>query len=97
MRRWMLSAGLLLAVVSGTAAAHSDVTFGFSFGAPGAVYGAPPAYYDYRYAQPYYYAAPRAYYGERDWDRHAYHEWVEHRRHEEREHWRHRDGDRGRW
>jgi len=94
MKRSMLFAGVLLAALSGTAAAHSDVGFSLSFGVPGAVYSAPPPayYYDYGYgyAQPYYYQAPRAYYGGRYWNRH---EWREHRRHEEREHWR-RGGDR---
>lgn len=93
MKRSMLFAGVLLAALSGTAAAHSDVGFSLSFGVPGAVYSAPPpAYYGYGYAEPYY-QAPRVYYGDRYWDRHAY---REHRRHEEREHWR-RGWDRGRW
>ena len=95
MKRTMVIAGMALAILSGTAAAHSDVGFSLSFGVPGAVYAAPPPAY-YGYSEPYYYTPPRAYYGARDWDRHAYREWREHRRHEVREH-SNRGWDRGRW
>jgi len=96
MKRATFLVGAFLAVLSGTAAAHSDVGFSLSFGVPGAVYSAPPqAYYGYR--EPYsYYAAPPAYSYGRAWDRHAYREYREHRRHEAREHGN-RGWDRGRW
>jgi hypothetical protein len=87
MKRSIFVAGACLAVLSGTAAAHSDVGFSFSIGVPGAVYSAPPPAY-YAYGEPYY-APPRVYYnyGGRDWERHRNREYREHRRHEEREHW----------
>ena len=60
-RSKMLLAGTALALASGTAAAHSNVSFGFSFGVPVApAYVAPaPVYYA---PAPVYYAPRRAYY-----------------------------------
>ncbi len=98
MKRKLLVLGALLAGVSGTAAAHSDIGFSLSFGAPGAVYSAPPAYvysdpYYYSYAQPYY-APPRVYYGDRDWRWHEYREHHGHWAHERSGH--ERRGEHGR-
>ena len=59
----MLFAGVVLAVASGTAAAHSGVTFGISLGLPVVpVYAAPPAVVYYEPARVYYAPAPRVYY-----------------------------------
>ena len=67
-RSKLLLAGVVLAVASGTAAAHSNVSFGFSLRvpvAPAPVYVAPPraVYYEpYYEPAPVYYVRPRAYY-----------------------------------
>jgi hypothetical protein len=55
----LIAGGALLALMSGTALAHSDIRFGLSFGIPAPVYVAPaPSYYP----PPRYYAAPPASY-----------------------------------
>jgi len=59
----MLLAGVALIVASGTAAAHSSVSFGISLGIPVApVYTAPPAAVYYEPARVFYAPAPRVYY-----------------------------------
>jgi len=59
----MLLAGVVLAVASGTAAAHSSVSFGISVGVPvSPVYVAPPAVVYYEPAPVYVRPAPRVYY-----------------------------------
>jgi hypothetical protein len=70
-RSKMLLAGTALALASGTAAAHSNVSFGFSFGVPYApAYVAPaPVYYAprpvYVAPRPVYYAPRPVYYAPR--------------------------------
>jgi hypothetical protein len=55
----LIAGGALLALMSGTALAHSDIQLGLSFGIPAPVYVAPaPSYYP----PPRYYAAPPASY-----------------------------------
>lgn len=55
----LIAGSALLALMSGTALAHSDIHFGLSFGIPAPVYVAPaPAYYP----PPRYYEAPPASY-----------------------------------
>lgn len=64
----LLLASVVLAVASGTAAAHSSVSFGISLGVPAPVYYAPPPAVYYQPAPVYYapgpvYYAPAYYYG----------------------------------
>jgi hypothetical protein len=89
-RLTLLLTGLALAVASGTAAAHSSVSFGISLGVPVApapvYYSAPPAVY-YEPAPVYYAPAPRVYYAP------AYYGPPAvvirgHRGHHHRDHWR---------
>jgi len=55
----LIAGGALLALMSGTALAHSDIQLGLSLGIPAPVYVAPaPSYYP----PPRYYAAPPARY-----------------------------------
>jgi hypothetical protein len=65
-RSKMLLAGTALALASGTAAAHSNVSFGFSFGVPVAPAYVAPAYVApapvYYAPAPVYYAPRRVYY-----------------------------------
>ena len=59
-RMKLLLAGTVLAVASGTAAAHGRVSFGISVGVPAPVYVAPaPVYYA---PAPVYYVPRRVYY-----------------------------------
>ena len=76
-------AGVLLAALSGTAAADGRINVDVIIGAPGYTYMAPPPVYYYPPAPVYYAPAPWAVRHHRDWDR----DWHRHHRHWNRRHW----------